>query len=298
MLGMSPVVVSFYFGAMGYDSAVRGDTLINTAADLMGENEQIRSLKSMMDFAKRMFISDNYSRLILLTDSVPSFTGEGETFLHQVEALLSEYYPDGGTYIAGNLMFHREVSEAFGSDRLNVSLITIAAIFLIVCISFRSARIPILLICAIQGAVWMNTAVSAIRGEGVFFMCYLICLAIQMGATIDYGILLTTKYRRCRAEYDRSTALIRALTLSLPTILTSGLILLTAGGVIGIGKLDLFGKTIEIINVYYIYSIGRMLARGTAFSLIMVLLFLPPSLFLFDKAVMGRLPTASDPTHS
>ena len=298
MLGISPIAVSFYFGAMGFDGNVRGDTLINTAANLMPENDQIRLLKSTMDFAKRMFISESHSRLILLTDDVPSFTGEGEAFLDQVSALLSEYYPDGGTYITGNLMFHKEISEAFDSDRLIVSIITIAAIFLIVCLSFRSVWIPLLLICAIQGAVWLNTAVNVISGEGVFFMCYLICLAIQMGATIDYGILLTSNYRHCRAEMDRAAALGKALTLSMPTILTSGLILFTAGGVIGIGKFALSGKIIEIINVYFIYSIGRMLARGTAFSLIMVLLFLPPSLFLFDKAVMGRLPAVSDPPHS
>lgn len=294
LLGVSKIAVSFYFGALGFTGDVRGDQLVDTAAEIMTENKQITDLRDTMNFAKRMFISDNYSRLILLVN-VPSFTSEGEEFLSELEGLLDEYYPEGETHMAGNLVSRWDISSAFGSDQLTVSLITIFAIFLIVCLSFRSAAIPVLLVCTIQGAVWMNTGISALMGEGVFFMCYLICLAIQMGATIDYGILLTSNYRLCRTSANRERSLCEALRLSMPTILTSGLILLFASGIIGIGKLELFGHTVRVIDVYFIYAIGRMLARGTAFSLGMVLLFLPPALYVCDRFVVDRLPHIDTP---
>ena len=158
---------------------------------------------------------------------------------------------------------------------MRVNLITILAIFLIVAISFRSVTVPVMLICVIQGAVWINTALSVPAGMPIFFMCYLICLALQMGATIDYGILLTSNYIRQRGIEDQPAAIASALKLSLPTIFTSGLILFAAGLAIGL-----------TCSVYYISRIGLLIASGAFFSLALIIFLLPPLLIMFDRLIV------------
>ena len=282
LLGINRLAVSLYFGSMGFETSVRGDVLIDKAAEIMPENEQIMELKETSDFAKRMFISDSYARLILLMD-VPNTGEESFRVIDEIQKLLDEFYPDDETGMAGNLMSSYDISSAFTGDMLKVNLITVAAIFLIILISFKSFIVPLMLICVIQGAVFMNISISSVIHQPIFFMCYLICLAIQMGATIDYGILLTSHYIDCRRTLCRREALIEAIRLSMPTIFTSGLILTVAGFAIG-----------YVCSVYYIYSIGRLLARGTLMSLLCVLVLLPPLLLLLDKPVIKKhgYPTA------
>jgi len=274
MLGVPGVAVSMYMGAMGFDLNARGDELITKAAGIMTENKKIQDLKELCDFAKAMFLSENYSRIILLLD-VPTFGDKAYAVVDDIITLLDEFYPGQQTGIAGNLMSSYDISSAFNTDTRKVTLITIIAIFLIILLSFRNLIIPVILICVIQGAVWLNMSVSAITSQPVFFMSYLITLAIQMGATIDYGILMTTNYRQQRLLLDKQEALIKAIELSMPTIFTSGLILVVAGFAIG-----------KVCTVYYISSIGMMLARGTCFSLAMILLLLPPLLLNFDRMVL------------
>ena len=276
LVGVPKLALSMYMGAMGFSTTARGDELIDKAASIMTENETVQELKSLMDFAKRMFISDNYARLILLLDA-GNFGEAPFRLLDEISELLNKYYPNEKTGIVGNLMSSYDISEAFTADTLKVNLITIAAIFVILLLSFRKLTPPLILLPVIQGAVWINMAISGIMGTPVFFMCYLICLAIQMGATIDYGILLTSNYIHSRESLDKHEALSEALRLSMPTILTSGLILVAAGAAIG-----------YTCSVYYIYSIGRMLARGTIASLVMVLFLLPPLLLSTDRFLIKR----------
>ena len=98
-----------------------------------------------------------------------------------------------------------------------------------------------------------------------------------MGATIDYGILLTTNYLRQRSQQDRRKALILAMQHSLPTIFTSGLILFAAGLAIGL-----------VCSVFYISGIGLLVASGAFFSLVMVLLGLPAMLYICDRAIVPK----------
>ena len=152
-----------------------------------------------------------------------------------------------------------------------VNLITLAAILLIVALSFRSFVTPLLLVLVIEGAVWITMAVSYLESQPIFFISYLICVAIQMGATIDYGILLTSHYQSFRKTMAPREALCAALHKALPTILTSGAILITAGFIIG-----------KRCSIYYISSIGLLLARGALISVILILTLLPALLTLRD----------------
>ena len=276
MLSIPPIAASIYMGALGFPTSVRGDVLIDKAAGIMTDNAQVQELKATMDFAKRMFMSENYARMILLLD-VPTYGDEAFKVIDEIRALLESFYPGEETGIAGNLMVSYDISNAFTSDMLNVNVITVVAILIVIFLSFRRLAAPVILVCVIQGAVWVNMGISVLTGSSIFFMCYLICLAIQMGATIDYGILLTTNYREKRLTLDKKDAITEAIKLSMPTIFTSGLILTVAGFAIG-----------YVCSVYYIYSIGRLLARGTICSLVMILFLLPPMLINLDRFVVYK----------
>ena len=155
-----------------------------------------------------------------------------------------------------------------------MGIITLAAVFLIIAVSFRSLWIPAMLVCVIQGAIWINIGFSSMMDGAVFFMCYIICMALQMGATIDYAILLTNHYVNLRHEMPPDRAISLAIERSLRTILTSGLSFVTAGFAVGL-----------VSSVYYIASMGMLLGRGALVSLILVLFLLPKLLVFLDKKV-------------
>ena len=111
----------------------------------------------------------------------------------------------------------------------------------------------------------------------IFFMCYLICMGLQMGATIDYGILLTSHYRSQRAELAPAEASARAISLSLQTIVTSGMALMVGGFSVGI-----------VSTVYYISAIGTMLARGALVSVALVIFLLPKLLQWLDRWIVPK----------
>jgi len=183
-----------------------------------------------------------------------------------------EYYATGGP------MSTYDIGNAFRSDLMKVNLITLLAILLIVVISFRAFLLPLLLVFVIEGAIWISMGLSKVFGHSVFFISYLICLSIQMGATIDYGILLCDQYRMFRrGGLGPKEALQEALSKALPTVLTSGIILVTAGFIIGVQ-----------CSIYYISSIGLLISRGAAMSVLLVLTLLPALLVLFDRRIMRK----------
>ncbi len=266
----------YIFNMLGLKGSVRADKLIEAASEKMPDNPMTAELARTLETAKDMFTGENCTRMILIMD-IPLFGTAGNKPLEEIMALLDELYPGGQTGIAGISMSSYDISTAFDTDILRVSLITIIAILIIIAISFRSLSIPVILVCVIQGAIWITMAISVLRGERIFFMCYLICVAIQMGATIDYGILLAGNYKRLRDTLDRESAIEQAVELSLPTVFTSGIILIVAGFAVG-----------NVCTVYYIYSIGRMLARGAAISVFLVIVLLPALLLVADKLIYKR----------
>jgi predicted RND superfamily exporter protein len=181
-------------------------------------------------------------------------------------------------YATGSPMSTYDIGNAFRGDLMKVNLITLLAILLIVIISFRSFLLPLILVFVIEGAIWISMGLSRVFSVSVFFMCYLICLSIQMGATIDYGILLSDQYRSLRrGGASPKEALQEALSKALPTVLTSGIILMTAGFIIGVR-----------CSIYYISSIGLLVSRGACMSVLLVLTLLPALLALFDRRIMRK----------
>ncbi len=274
--GISQIALGMYTGSLGFGPVVRGDELVDKAAEVMTENEMIQTLKETLDFARSMFVGNTYSRMILLMD-VPYFGDEMYRTLDEIIGILKDTYPGEEVGVAGATMSSYDIASAFQSDMLIVNLITIAAVVLIILLSFRNLAVPVVLVCVIQGAIWITLTASTLMGEGIFFMCYLIITAIMMGATIDYAILLTGSYRRLRKTCTPKEAIMAAMEASAPTIFTSGVILTVAGFIIG-----------NVCSAYYIYSIGKMLARGALISIVLVITLLPAMLVNLDKLIAPK----------
>lgn len=272
--GMSLPMVSLFFTMNGFGDSVRADRLLAAAGSFAEGNEQISSLQDQLNAARKVFIGPNTQRLLL----EPLFAVSDKDFNACMEAVLSVMKKHCGNsfYITGGPMSTYDIGHAFRSDLLKVNLITLFAILLIVIFSFRSLLLPLLLVFVIEGAIWITMGISRIAGEPIFFISYLICLSIQMGATIDYGILLCDQYRSNRRQgLPVRESIQAALHGALPTVLTSGTILTTAGFIIG-----------KQCSIYYISSIGLLISRGALLSAFLVLTLLPALLVLLDKYII------------
>ena len=276
MTGTDQGLVSMFFLLNGFGSSVRADVLLDAAGGISEGNQVIAGLKQQLDSAREIFIGEHYQRIILnpvfsVTD--PDFNPCMEAILAAAENIYGNQY-----YATGGPMSAYDIGKAFHSDLMKVNLITLLAILLIVILSFRSFLLPLLLVFVIEGAIWISMGLSRFFGQSVFFISYLICLSIQMGATIDYGILLSDQYRMIRRGGKLpKEALQEALKKALPTVLTSGVILITAGFIIGIQ-----------CSIYYISSIGLLISRGALMSVLLVLLLLPALLSLFDHGIIRK----------
>ena len=276
MTGTDTNLVSIFFRLHDFGSSVRADVLLNAAGAFAESSEAIAGLKQQLDSAREIFISEHYQRIILnpsfsVTD--PDFNPCMESILAAAEKVYGNEY-----YATGSPMSTYDIGNAFHSDLLKVNLITLLAILLIAILSFRSSLLPLLLVFVIEGAIWISMGLSRMFGQSVFFISYLICLSIQMGATIDYGILLSDQYRLVRRSgMPPKEALQDTLDKALPTVLTSGIILITAGVIIGIQ-----------CSIYYISSIGLLISRGALMSVLLVLLLLPTLLVLFDRRLIRK----------
>ncbi len=276
MTGMNPVAVTLFFAANGFGESVRADRLLEAAEALAGDNEQIAGLQAQLASARRAFIGKNVHRMLL----EPAFSAGDKDFYTCMDAVLAaaERHYGSRYYITGASMSTYDIGNAFRGDLLKVNLLTLLAILLIVVCSFRSLSLPLLLVFVIEGAIWITMGISRIAGQPIFFISYLICLSIQMGATIDYGILVCDQYRIYRSGGKKiPEALRETMRTALPTVMTSGIILITAGYVIG-----------KQCSIYYISSIGLLLSRGALLSVLLVLSLLPALLALCDRWIRKR----------
>ena len=275
LTGQPLFMVSLFFVSEGFESPVRADRLLDAAGASFAEgNETLAGLQEALASAREAFLGPHYARMLLDI----SFQSSDPDFNDNMDAILSAVREEYGEdfYITGIPMSSYDIGNAFRGDLLRVNLITFLAILLIVMISFRAFRLPLLLVFVIEGAIWITMGFSCLIGQPIFFISYLICLAIQMGATIDYGILFCDQYRnQRRLGLDAQPALAEAMKRALPTVLTSGIILVTAGYIIG-----------KRCSVYYISSIGLLVSRGAFVSALLVLTLLPALLLLFDHFII------------
>lgn len=175
---------------------------------------------------------------------------------------------------AGQSMSAYDLNGSFKTDNILITVLTIAFIFVILSITFRSWGIPIALVAIIQGAIFMNFSLPVIAGSNLFFFVYLIASAIQMGATIDYAIILTNRFLQTKRDHARAEALKAAISASFPTIMTSGTIMSIAAFLVG-----------SLTSDPLISSMGMTLGTGTLISILCVLTVLPALLYVIAPVI-------------
>ena len=219
-----------------------------------------------------LFMSDNYARMLLSID-LPAESEESTAFVEYLTAAVKEIFGEEA-HVAGEMMSTYDLQKAFAKDNAFITVFTIISIFLIILIIFRSISLPVVLVTIIQGAIWIAMATSLLTGP-MFFMSYIVTTCILMGATIDYGILMSTNYVNGRQTLGKKEALYNAMAVAMPTIFTSGLILMICGFVIGF-----------IASQNAISTVGILLGKGTLVSILMITLVLPSILYLCDGFVL------------
>ncbi len=215
---------------------------------------------------------ENYSRL-LLSLNLPNGGQETTDFVQYLETEVKNIFGDDA-HVTGEIISTYDLQKAFDYDNLFITIFTIVSIFVIIMLTFKSFSLPVLLVAIIQGAIFITIS-TQIFSSGVFFMSYIIVTCILMGATIDYGILMSSNYVENRKTMDKKEAITAAIQSAMPTVFTSGLILIICGFVISI-----FSSQSSISTV------GLLIGIGGLSSVLMILFVLPATLYLLDKFVM------------
>lgn len=235
------------------------------------QTDDLNELYDTLTDAKAQLESDDYSRMVF-TYTCDVESDEAYQMLKDIRADVERYYDK--CLLVSDSVNSRDLGDSFNGDNKKINILTILALLLILMFTFRSAGVPVLLVFAIQGSVWINFTFPVLEGTRLYFLAYLVVSSIQMGATIDYAIVFTNRYLELKEEMDKKEAAITALNQSFPTILTSGSILTLAAFLIG------FISTNAIIS-----ALGMALGRGTLISIIIVMMVLPQIVLLFDKLI-------------
>lgn len=291
--GLTSETVNSIFATYGVDEG--GELLACQLAEAMHAEIDAKAHKTIIDKycdevieavasgyasdmeAKAMYYSDNYARLIFNINANVDEQAAIDTINKLREMIETNYIETGvydNFYIVNSTQNLIDTMDVFGGDRTRTDLITIIGVFLLVLLLMRSLSIPVLLVFLIQGAIWINLAVGTFFGESIFFVCYLLAMVIQMGATIDYAILMTDRYVFFRKSQGKQEAIKSALNSAFPTVITSGSILVVAAYSIH------FISSLPLLK-----SIGGLIGRGALISVIAVMFVLPSVLLLFDKVI-------------
>ncbi|WP_195930156.1 MULTISPECIES: MMPL family transporter [Clostridia] len=217
-------------------------------------------------------ISDNYSRLVLTVDA--DFEGE-KTFnlIEEIRSLAKSYYGDK-YLLVGESASTYDLMDTITKDNDRVNLIAIGAVFVVLLLSMKSITIPVILVLAIETAIWINLSVPYFTNDFVFYIAYLIISSVQLGATVDYAILLTSRYMEVRETASKKKTIVETLRSTTVSIMTSASILTIAG--LLLWKISTHG---------ILSQLGHLLARGTALSTLIVLFVIPGMLYIFDGLI-------------
>ena len=188
-----------------------------------------------MTNGKLQLQGEHYSRMLVYLD-LPQTGDETYAFTDQIMEIARQQYPDGNVFVVGNSTNSYEFKKSFAKDNVTVSIMSILIVLIVLLFTFKSAGMPVLLIMVIQGSIWLNFSIPVFTKVDLFFIAYLIVSAIQMGANIDYAIVISSRYMDLKEKMPLREAMIETLNQAFPTIITSGMILASAGYAIGSAK--------------------------------------------------------------
>ena len=234
----------------------------------------MRDLEEMYDRlidGEKQLHSENYSRMILYLN-LPVESEETYDYLTVIKGVVGKYYDD--SYFVGETAKDKDFSDAFSTDNTLISILTLVFVVLVLLLTFKSVALPLLLILVIQGSVWINFSFPTILHNNLYFLAYLIVSSIMMGANIDYAIVTTSRFMEFKDKMPKKDAIIETMNLAFPTIITSGLMMVIAGILIG-----------QMTSNAAIAGIGDSLGRGTIITIIIVMFILPQILLLGEKVI-------------
>ena len=242
--------------------------------DLDEETEQdLDDMYQQLTDAQNQMLGERYTRIVLSLN-LPEEGDETFAFLDTLHQTAGQYYDRNDLFLVGDSTSDYDQSTSFARDNVMISVLSVVFVILVLLFTFLSVGLPVLLILVIQGSIWINFSFPTLTDTNIFFMSYLIVTSIQMGANIDYAIVISTWYSERKTELPPEQAIVKALDLAFPTVLTSGSILSAAGFLIG-----------QITTEPSIVGIGQCLSRGTLISMFLVMFVLPQILLLGDKLV-------------
>ena len=254
---------------------VSGNMDTNTLLkEKMSEENRQKVADAQSDIAKAedLFNGERYSRM-LLSVNLPNESEETTAFVDYLIQEVKTAFGDDA-YITGEIVSTYDLEQSFSHDNLFITVFTLISIFVIVLVIFRSLSLPIILVAVIQGAIFIAMS-TQLLGDGIFFMSYIVTTCILMGATIDYGILMSSNYVAYRQTNDRATALRLSVEAAMPTVFSSGLILTVCGFVIHF-----------ISSQNSISTVGLLIGIGTICSVVMITVVLPSVLYRLDAFVL------------
>ena len=214
--------------------------------------------------------SENYSRMVLSVGV--DYEGE-ETFalVEKIRNTAAKYYGNN-YYLAGQGVSTYDLMDTITDDMVKVNLVAIAAVLIVLILTMRQIKTPIVLVLEIETAIWINLSIPYLQNTPLFYIAYLIISSVQLGATVDYAILFSDRYRECRREMDKKESIIATISQTSVSILTSGITMIAVGFLLG------------IISTHGLLSqLGYLLGKGTICSVLTVFFVLPGLLYLTDR---------------
>ena len=260
-----PLLDMFLFVCEQVDAGV-----VTLSAD---QTAMLQSAQTQMRSAKNQLQSDTYSRMLVYL-TLPVSGDETYAFTDKILDIAQSCYPGQQVYLAGDSTNEYDFEKSFAIDNKVVSVVSILVVMVVLLFTFKSAGMPVLLILVIQGCIWINFSFPAITGKYLFYLSYLIVSSIQMGANIDYAIVIASRYQELKVKMAQRSAIVETLNFAFPTIITSGAIMSICGFLIG-----------SMTSEPTIAGIGESLGRGTVISILVVMFALPQILLIGSRVI-------------
>lgn len=214
--------------------------------------------------------SEHYSRFVVSLDTEEVEDGWADK-VDELHTICEKYYGDEAL-IAGDLASTEDLKDTITVDNTRVNILAILFVFVILVLNFKSVSIPVILTLVIELSIWINLSVPYLQSTTLHYIGYLIISSVQLGATIDYAILLTGRYMDERKTKKRKDAAIESIRACVLSLFTSAIILTIAGSVLGVISTNLV-----------LSQLGILVGRGAVISFILVLFVLPALLMIFDR---------------
>ena len=218
------------------------------------------------------FYSDHYARIIISANC--AYEGKDSfTMVENIKETAQKYYPDA-YYLCGQSANMYDIKDFSEQDNTVVTWITVISIYLVLLLMTKNWFTPLLLILTIECSIWLNMCIPYFMGDKLSYLGYLIVSTVQMGATIDYAILMTNTYNRNRSELDKKTAVRKTLGDVFGSLLISAATLCLSGFCLN------WASSNEVVKV-----LGGLIGRGAILAICMVMLLLPVFLLLADRVI-------------